>query len=247
MTAEAAGRPAHVTIDGQHLEVPEGTLLLHAAAAAGVEIPTLCYHPNLTANAICRMCVVEPSRGRTLIPACAVGCFDGLEVNTDSPRVQRARKVILELLHSAADCSEAPAIQAYSERYGADPARFTGDARRTVAVKDDNPFYVRDYDKCILCWRCVQVCAEDVQFTYALTLGERGFHTHIATFFDAPMPDTTCVFCGNCVEVCPSGALKGKQEWLMEQGLSPDDIRQQTRRTRRLALATSPTSPARPK
>ncbi len=218
MTGEASGRTAHVIIDGQHLEVPEGTRLLTAAAAAGIDIPTLCYHPNLTANAVCRLCVVEPSRGRTLIPACAVSCFDGLEVSTDSPRVQRARKVILELLQSATDCSEAPSVQAYSARYGADPARFADGARRTVPVKDDNPFYVRDYDKCILCWRCVQVCAEDVQFTYALTLGERGFHTHIATFFDAPMPDTTCVFCGNCVEVCPSGALKGKQEWRLDCG-----------------------------
>ncbi|QLQ05621.1 MAG: (2Fe-2S)-binding protein [Anaerolineae bacterium] len=81
---------AHITIDGQALEVPEGTPLLQAAATLGIEIPTLCYHPNLTPNAICRLCVVEPSRGRTLIPACAVGCFDGLQVSTDSPRVQRA-------------------------------------------------------------------------------------------------------------------------------------------------------------
>ena len=233
MTGDTGGRAAHITIDGQALEVPEGTPLLQAAATLGIEIPTLCYHPNLTPNAICRLCVVEPSRGRTLIPACAVGCFDGLQVSTDSPRVQRARKVILELLHSAADCSETPAILAYSARYGADPARFAEGERRTVAVKDDNPFFVRDYDKCILCWRCVQVCADDVQYTYALTLGERGFHTHIATCFEAPMPDTTCVFCGNCVEVCPSGALKGKQEWLMEQGLSPDEIRQRTRRSQR--------------
>lgn len=232
MSGEPAGSAVRITIDDQHLEVPEGTLLLDAAAVAGIEIPTLCYHPNLTANAICRMCVVEPSRGRTLIPACAVRSFDGLAVSTDSPRVQRARRVILELLQSAVDCSEAPAIRAYSARYGADPTRFAGGARRTVTVKEDNPFYVRDYDKCILCWRCVQVCADDVQFTYALTLGERGFHTHIATYFDAPMPDTTCVFCGNCVEVCPTGALKGKQEWLMEQGLSPDDIRRRTRRSR---------------
>jgi NADH dehydrogenase/NADH:ubiquinone oxidoreductase subunit G len=203
-----------------------------------VDIPTLCYHPNLTPNAVCRMCVVEPTRGRTLIPACVAPCVEGLEVHTDTPRVQRARKVILELLHSTVDCSEAPQIQTYSARYGADPARFAGGKRRDAAVKDDNPFYVRDYSKCILCWRCVQVCADDVQNTFALTLGERGFHTSIATFFDAPMPDTTCVFCGNCVEVCPTGALKGKQEWLLEQGLSLDEIRLQTRRARRAVRRT---------
>ena len=222
-----------VVIDGHALTVPAGATVLAAAAEIGVDIPTLCYHPNLTPNAVCRMCVVEPSRGRTLIPACVAPCVEGLEVHTDTPRVQRARKVILELLHSTVDCSEAPQIQTYSARYGADPARFLGGERRDAAVKDDNPFYVRDYSKCILCWRCVQVCADDVQNTFALTLGERGFHTSIATFFDAPMPDTTCVFCGNCVEVCPTGALKGRQEWLLEQGLSLDEIRLQTRRARR--------------
>mgnify|MGYP003379944415 CR=1 FL=1 len=86
-------------------------------------------------------------------------CVEGLEVQTDTPRVQRARKVILELLHSTVDCSEAPQIETYSARFGADPTRFAGGERRAVAVKDDNPFYVRDYSKCILCWRCVQVCA----------------------------------------------------------------------------------------
>ena len=222
-----------VVIDGHALTVPAGATVLAAAAEIGVDIPTLCYHPNLTPNAVCRMCVVEPSRGRTLIPACVAPCVEGLEVHTDTPRVQRARKVILELLHSTVDCSEAPQIQTYSARYGADPARFLGGERRDAAVKDDNPFYVRDYSKCILCWRCVQVCADDVQNTFALTLGERGFHTSIATFFDAPMPDTTCVFCGNCVEMCPTGALKGRQEWLLEQGLSLDGIRLQTRRARR--------------
>jgi len=227
-----------VVIDGHALTVPTGATVLAAATEIGVDIPTLCYHPNLTPNAVCRMCVVEPSRGRTLIPACVAPCVEGLEVHTDTPRVQRARKVILELLHSTVDCSEAPQIQTYSARYGVDPARFAGGERRNAAVKDDNPFYVRDYSKCILCWRCVQVCADDVQNTFALTLGERGFHTSIATFFDAPMPDTTCVFCGNCVEVCPTGALKGRQEWLLEQGLSLDEIRLQTRRARRAVRRT---------
>ena len=220
-----------VVIDGHALTVPAGTTLLAAAAEVGVDIPTLCYHPNLTPNAVCRMCVVEPTRGRTLIPACVAPCVEGLEVQTDTPRVRRARKVILELLHSTVDCSEAPQIATYSARFGADPTRFAGGERRDAAVEDDNPFYVRDYSKCILCWRCVQVCADDVQNTFALTLGERGFHTSITTFFDAPMPDTTCVFCGNCVEVCPTGALKGKQEWLLDQGLAWQSRKPKPRRS----------------
>lgn len=219
MSNSSASATVGVVIDGHALTVPAGATLLAVAAEIGVDIPTLCYHPNLTPNAVCRMCVVEPKRGRTLIPACVAPCVEGLEVQTDTPRVRRARKVILELLHSTMDCSDAPQIAEYTVRYGANPARFAGGERRVAAVEDDNPFYVRDYSKCILCWRCVQVCADDVQNTFALTLGERGFHTTITTFFEAPMPDTTCVFCGNCVEVCPSGALKGRREWLLDHAV----------------------------
>ena len=117
--------------------------------------------------------------------------------------------------------------------YSADLERFPGAERRAVPVLDDNPMYVRDYAKCVLCWRCVQVCAEDAQYTFALNFSGRGFDTQIATFFDHPMPETTCVFCGQCVGVCPTGALKPKREWLLEQGLSPDEIMQVTRTERR--------------
>jgi NADP-reducing hydrogenase subunit HndD len=89
--------------------------------------------------------------------------------------------------------------------------------------------YIRDYSKCILCWRCVQVCAEDAQFTYAINFKGRGFDTGIGTFFDKPMPETTCVFCGQCVGVCPTGALKSKREALLEEGFSLDEIMQSTR------------------
>ena len=89
---------------------------------------------------------------------------------------------------------------------------------------DDNPMYVRDYAKCILCWRCVQVCAEDAQYTFALNFSGRGFETQIATFFDRPMPESTCVFCGQCVGVCPTNALKPRREWLLEQGKTVEEI-----------------------
>ncbi len=95
--------------------------------------------------------------------------------------------------------------------------RFAGGKSRTFEVLDDNPFYLRDYSQCVMCWRCIQVCAEDVQYTFALTWGGRGLASHVATFFDEDMPDTTCVFCGNCVGVCPTGALKGKVEANMEE------------------------------
>jgi predicted molibdopterin-dependent oxidoreductase YjgC len=141
-------------------------------------------------------------------------------VNTETERVNAARRVILELLASTVDLHEAPEILDYIERYGADATRFSGGKSRHFDLLDDNPFYVRDYSQCVMCWRCIQVCAEDVQYTFALTWGGRGLGSHVATFFDEDMPDTTCVFCGNCVGVCPTGALKGKVEFVLEQSVS---------------------------
>jgi predicted molibdopterin-dependent oxidoreductase YjgC len=137
------------------------------------------------------------------------------------------------MLAASVDLSQAPEIQRQMELFGADKNRFPGAKMRGRPLLDDNPFYVRDYEKCIQCWRCVQACADDLQFTYALGIGGRGFESHIVTFFEAPMPETTCVFCGNCVAVCPTGALIGKAEFLLEQGVDFDEIRRATRRKRR--------------
>ncbi|MEW5959352.1 MAG: 2Fe-2S iron-sulfur cluster-binding protein [Chloroflexota bacterium] len=203
-----------LTIDGQTVTAAKGTTILAAAAAIGVEIPTICYHPSLTPPAVCRLCTVEVEKQRVLQPACVVLVAQDMVVKTDSERVRTARKVILELLASTVDLYDAPEILAYRQKFGAsDPARFAGGARREFEVLVDNPFYIRDYSQCVMCWRCIQVCADDVQYTYALTWGRRGIHSHVATFFDEDMPDTTCVFCGNCVGVCPTGALKGLVEW----------------------------------
>jgi NADH dehydrogenase/NADH:ubiquinone oxidoreductase subunit G len=202
-----------LTINGRTVHAPIGTTILKTARAAGVEIPTLCYHPNLTANGICRLCMVEVVGARTLQPSCVVLASQGMVVNTETERVLTARRVILELLASTVDLSEAPEITAYMARIGAQPERFEGGVRREFSVAVDNPFYVRDYSKCVMCWRCIQVCADDVQNTYALTWGGRGIHSRVATAYNAPMPDTTCVFCGNCVGVCPSGALKSRSEY----------------------------------
>lgn len=202
-----------LTMNGRTVRAAAGTTILQTARAAGVEIPTLCYHPNLTANGICRLCVVEVVGARNLQPACVVPVAPGMVVNTETERVLTARRVILELLASTVDLSETPEIVSYMERIGARPERFSGGIRREFAVKVDNPFYIRDYSKCVMCWRCIQVCSHDVQNTYALTWGGRGISSHVATAYGAPMPETTCVFCGNCVAVCPSGALVGRYEW----------------------------------
>ena len=222
-----------LTIDGTTVAVPEGTTLLKAAESLGVQIPSICYHDHCTANGLCRMCVVEVEGARLLSPACVAQANPGMVVHTRSPRVEHSRRAILEMLASAVDLSEAPAIQQMLAGDSADLERFPGAERRAVPVLDDNPMYVRDYAKCVLCWRCVQVCAEDAQYTFALNFSGRGFGTQIPTFFDQPMPETTCVFCGQCVGVCPTGALKPKREWLLEQGLSPDEIMQVTRTERR--------------
>jgi NADH dehydrogenase/NADH:ubiquinone oxidoreductase subunit G len=222
-----------LTIDGQAVSVPAGTTLLKAAARLGTEIPTICYHDHCTANGLCRMCVVEVEGARLLQPACLVPAAEGMRVKTRSERVERSRRTIVEMLNSAVDLSQAPEIQAQLRDYGADAGRFPGAKRRERPVIDDNPMYVRDYAKCILCWRCVQVCADDAQYTFALSFDGRGYDTQIGTFFDKPMPATTCVFCGQCVGVCPTNALKPKREWLLEQGQTPDEIMAQTRSGRR--------------
>lgn len=205
-----------LTIDGAPVQVPAGSTILQAAQAAGVSLPTICYHPSLTANAVCRLCTVEVAGARTLQPACVARVTPGMAVSTTSARVMTARRVLLELLASTVDLHDAPEIQAQIVAYSADVGRFAGGARRDFPVLDDNPFYIRDYAQCVMCWRCIQVCAEDVQHTFALTWGGRGFHSHVHTAFGEGMPDTSCVFCGNCVGVCPTGALKGKTEYTIE-------------------------------
>lgn len=216
MTGPSPVPPIAFTLNGQTVHSPAGSTILQAAQEAGVDIPTICYHPNLTANAVCRLCSVEVAGARTLQPACVATVRESMAVDTQSERVNTARRVILELLASTVDLHEAPEILEYLTRYGADATRFGGGKQRHFEILDDNPFYVRDYSQCVMCWRCIQVCAEDVQYTFALTWGGRGIGSHVATFFGEDMPDTTCVFCGNCVGVCPTGALKGKVEYERE-------------------------------
>ena len=222
-----------LTIDGATVTVPAGTTILKAAEQLGRHIPTICYHDHCTANGLCRICVVEVDGVRPLLPACLSQATEGMNVSTSSARAERSRRTILELLASAVDLAEAPEIQKLIAAHRADRARFPDAERRARPLLDDNPMYIRDYDKCILCWRCVQVCADDAQFTYAINFKGRGFDTGIGTFFDKPMPETTCVFCGQCVGVCPTGALKPKREALLEQGLSLDEIMQASRGNKR--------------
>lgn len=218
-----------VTIDGQAIQVPPGTTILKAAEQLGVRIPTICFHDYCTANALCRLCVVEVEGVRLLSPACVVRVSDGMMVRTRTTRIERSRRTILEMLASTVDLSDAAEIQALMKEYAVDCQRFPEASLRQPPVLDDNPMYIRDYAKCVLCWRCVQVCAEDAQYTFAINFSQRGFITQIATFYDKPMLETTCVFCGQCVGVCPTGALKSRRQWLIEQANSPGEVFQANR------------------
>ena len=211
-------------MDGKEITAEEGKILLEAARENGIDIPSICFHEATTANALCRICVVEVEGQRLLQPACIIRAANQMKVQTRSERVVRARRTILEMLASTMDLSESPEIQKMMQEYGADANRFPDAERRESEIKDDNPMYIRDYSKCLLCWRCVQVCADDAQYTFAINFSGRGFETQIGTFYDKTIPETSCVLCGQCVAVCPTGALKPKREFLLEQGMTPQQI-----------------------
>ncbi|HET6962275.1 MAG TPA: 2Fe-2S iron-sulfur cluster-binding protein, partial [Terriglobia bacterium] len=185
---QVAKKTVELRIDGQQLSVPEGTTLLEAARSVGIDTPTLCYLENLTPVNVCRICVVELEGSRTLVPACSRKAEPGMVVSTDSERVRLSRRLVLELLSSSVDVSTAPQLQSYMKRYAAEPERFgcpasvapraeqpAGSLAVHVAtvnqpVKIDNELYVRDYGKCILCYKCVEACGKDAQNTFAIAV-----------------------------------------------------------------------------
>ena len=196
---------------------------------AGIETPTLCFLQSLTPVNACRVCVVELEGARVLVPACARRAEAGMKVKTDSERVRHSRKMVLEFLASTVDISTAPAMQEYCAQYGAQPQRY-GAQPATVAqpVKIDNALYVRDYAKCILCYKCVEACGTDAQNTFAIAVAGRGFDAHISTEYDVPLPDSACVYCGNCIGVCPTGALMFSSEYELRERNEWNEAEQKT-------------------
>lgn len=205
-----------LTINGQEVQVPRGTTILKACQGVGIDVPTLCYDEDLRIAGSCRMCIVE-IKGRPLyVASCATPAEQGMVVETESPGIVEARRVILELLVSRhkmechtceknGDCK----LQEYCYRYGVTDSRYTEGGRPVIPLTDDNPFIERDYEKCIMCTRCVRAC-EEITVARAINVKARGHNAKIATVFDGGLEDSPCVFCGQCIMVCPVGALSSR-------------------------------------
>jgi predicted molibdopterin-dependent oxidoreductase YjgC len=209
--------PVVVSVDGAEIEVPAGASVLDACDAAGADTPTICYRDTLTPVNACRACVVEVEGSRTLVPACSRPAEADMVISTDSERVRHARKMVLELLASGVDLSQAEQLAPHLERYGADPGRYPDPQTMDEPVRVEDDLYIRDYDKCVLCYQCVEACGHDAQHTFALSVAGRGFGARISTEFGAQLPDSACVYCGNCVAVCPTNALQFKTEFDLRQ------------------------------
>ena len=226
-------RMLQLSIDGHEVQAMEGTTILDGCRGIGVDTPILCNLETLTPVNVCRVCVVEVEGSRVLVPACSRKVEAGMKILTDSERVRHSRRLVLELLASSVDMSLcAPEVHGWMSRYGAVPERF-GPGAATVAqpVKIDNELYVRDYSRCILCYKCVEACGVDAQNTFAIGVAGRGFDAHISTEFTTPLPESACVYCGNCIGVCPTGALMFKSEHDMRQAGTWDETRQHVTET----------------
>ena len=245
-------RLVDLEVDGRTVRVPEGSTILDACRAEGIDTPSICYADSLTPVNACRVCVVEVEGARALVPACSREVEPSMVVRTDSERVRHSRKLVLEFLASSVDMSLAGRdVHRWQEEYEAHPDRFgalmepLGDGERDARgaghhrapdpavaetvhqpVKVDNDLYVRDYARCVLCYKCVEACGVDAQNTFAIVVAGRGFDARISTEYAVPLPESACVYCGNCIGVCPTGALMFKSEFDLRRAGEWDESRQ---------------------
>ncbi|SFA83640.1 NADH-dependent [FeFe] hydrogenase, group A6 [Clostridium frigidicarnis] len=213
----------NLTINNKKVEVPKGTSILDAAKKLNIEIPTLCNMHMVdgqtrNCKGTCRICVVEVEGKGSLIPSCSVDVSEGMNVKTHTPRVLKARRTILDLLLSdhPQDCLKCEKnlkceLQKLAMDFGIERIKYEGEISR-YPIDSSSPSIIRDMDKCILCRRCVTAC-NDVQKVHALTNVERGFNSVISTFFNKPLSETECTYCGQCLAVCPTGALREVRDY----------------------------------
>jgi predicted molibdopterin-dependent oxidoreductase YjgC len=236
-----------MTIDGTPLSVPHDMTILEACRAQGIDIPTLCTLSTLTPEGVCRLCVVDTgARALTPSCSAKVAQGMTVETENEKVRHSRKLVLELLASSVDLDLAgpELPdgSLRAYMERYDADPSRFgppsptapagvrdaaeaghhhapDGATAETVAtpVKVDNDLYIRDYSKCILCYKCVEACGVDAQNTFAISVAGRGLGARVSTEFDISLTESACVFCGNCINVCPTGALMFRSEYELRQ------------------------------
>jgi len=219
-----------VIVDGKEVQVPKGATILAAAKSLGIDIPTLC-HLQMGGNdyvndcASCRICVVEVEGRRNLAPACATPVFEGMNVTTNTMKVMQKRKTALELLLSdhPKDCLACSKngecdLQDLSVQFGVREIRFEGE--ESTYRKDYSPSIIRDMDKCIMCRRCETMC-NTVQTVGALSGANRGFESVVAPAFDQNLEDSVCTYCGQCVAICPVGALhENDHTWKLVKDLA---------------------------
>ena len=205
----------NITINGQSLSVPQDYTILQAARQAGIDIPTLCYLKDINEIGACRMCLVEVKGARTLVTACVYPVNEGMEVFTNTARVRKARKAVLELMLSnhnrnCLTCvrNRNCELQKLSEELNVTEIPYEGEYTPST-IDDFSPSIVRDNSKCILCRRCVAVCKK-IQTVGVIDATERGFKTKIGSSFDKSLNDTDCTMCGQCIAICPVGALHEK-------------------------------------
>jgi predicted molibdopterin-dependent oxidoreductase YjgC len=215
-----------VTLNGATVQAHADATILDVCRSADVDIPTMCFLETLSPFNSCRLCVVDVTGSRTLVPSCSRIVENGMEITTESERITDTRRTLYELYAATVDLSLADAeTKNWMSKYDVDSDRFGRyEPHRTVKIQDD--LYIRDYDKCVMCYRCVAACGADAQNTFAIEVAGRGLSSTISTEYDVALPDSACVYCGNCIGVCPTGALMFKSEYDMREAGTWDEDRQ---------------------
>jgi predicted molibdopterin-dependent oxidoreductase YjgC len=203
-----------LVLDGERVEFQPGETLYAVARRHAREVPTLCYDDRLEPFGACRLCVVEVEGMRAPVASCTTQAQADMVVKSRSESLEQHRKTLMELVVSENPPGEVNPLRGHASqelatlarRYGADGSRFAGARSGHSRSDDQNPMILRDYDRCISCYRCVRVCAEQ-EGDYAISIANRGFHTQITTEFNGFLGESACTFCGQCVQTCPTGAL----------------------------------------